>query len=158
MEGELHADGQSHGYAFRRNRVGHPTLTPPQAWAAGDATEFGPTMSTASARRLRSGVRVSDTSASACGPVSDVSASLSGPVPHDAGVMAPVSGVRLLCPVSVWVVPDLCRGGDGVSDTSLGTAPDICRPAWPIWGQCRTSARCRDRCLVAGGSGGCVAL
>ena len=31
---------------------------------------------------------------------------LSGPAPHEAGVMAAVSVVGLLCPVNAWVVPD----------------------------------------------------
>jgi hypothetical protein len=45
---------------------------------------------------------VSDVSATAPGP----SATLSDPDPHQAGVMAAVSVVGLLCPVNVWVVPD----------------------------------------------------
>lgn len=116
-EGEFHADGQLHGYAFGRSRVGHPMLSSTYAWAAGDAPDDRPTMSTASARRLtvgRQGVRASGKSANARGPVSDLSAGLSDPVPHDAGVMALVSVVGLLCPVSVWVVPDQCRVEAGV--------------------------------------------
>jgi len=74
------------------------------------------TISTAADSRCWSDPNVADTSANAAGYLSEVSdasarvpglsATLSDPEPHEAGVMAAVSVVGLLCPVDVWVVPD----------------------------------------------------
>jgi hypothetical protein len=74
-------------------------------------------MSTAAASRFCSDPNGADTSPNDGGYVSDVSVTLSGtarglsdtlsgPAPHEAGVIAAVSVVGLLCPVNVWVVPD----------------------------------------------------
>jgi hypothetical protein len=70
-------------------------------------------MATAADSRFGSDVSVADTSVNARGYVSDVSARVSGLsdtlsnlVLNEAGVMAAVSVVGLLCPVSAWVVSD----------------------------------------------------